>query len=198
MNPIAMIGAGALLLLLGAGLGYWLGSRRESGKTGEVQAELDAYRNQVTEHFSETAAHFQAIGAEYRKLYEHMATGAGQLCQGGQAVSFEPAEKLASGVVVDEPAPETEPSPPVDYEIAEPEAGERELPDIVSGEPAEAGPAAVRDTAEERPAEPGPTEAQADDAGKAEARKDDKSAAQELLAERELAVDDADAEKTIH
>lgn len=197
MNPIVMIGVGALLLLLGAGLGYWLGSRRESGRTGEVQAELDAYRTRVTEHFSETAGHFQAIGAEYRKLYEHMAAGAGQLCDGGEAVSFEPVEKLASGVVVDEPA--AEPAAPVDYEIAEPEAGEQELPDIVSGAPGDAEPAtATQKIAEAPQADSEVIDAQTDEPAKREARKEDADAAQELLAERELAVGETDAEKTLH
>ena len=88
MNPMALIGAGALILLIGAGLGYWLGSsgrRKASAEAEEVRTELDNYRQQVTEHFSTTAAHFEAIGAEYRKLYEHMATGAGELCDAGQA-----------------------------------------------------------------------------------------------------------------
>ena len=102
MSPIVLIGAGLLIALAGTGLGYWLGSfgrKHESEKASELQAELDKYRRDVTEHFSETAAHFQTLGKEYRKLYEHMAVGAGALCdtdQSGPNLSFAPVELLAS------------------------------------------------------------------------------------------------------
>jgi uncharacterized membrane-anchored protein YhcB (DUF1043 family) len=208
MNPMVTIVAGALLLLLGAGLGYWIGSRRESDKTGEVQAELDAYRQQVTEHFSATAAHFQAIGAEYRKLYEHMADGAGQLCQGGEAVSFEPVEKLAAGTVIDES------DQPRDYEIAESEAGEQELPEIVTGESsdesadepqpdkpaAEAAADAEAVTAEE-PVDAEPTDERPAETEVREAaleQPDETKNTEELLAERELSADESSADKTLH
>ncbi len=39
----------------------------------------------MTEHFGQTAAHFQAIGKQYRELYEHMATGAQSLCESDDA-----------------------------------------------------------------------------------------------------------------
>ena len=181
MNPMLMIGAAALLLL-GAGLGYWLGSRRESDKASEIQVELDTYRKQVTEHFGETAAHFQAIGGEYKKLYQHMAAGAGQLCDGGDVVGFEPVEKLAEGVVIDEQ------SPPRDYEITGAEEGEQELPDIVSSEPGESEPKVMEEPTDEQLAE---TEA-------AEAQLAETETAEELLVDRELAVDEVNAEKTIH
>jgi uncharacterized membrane-anchored protein YhcB (DUF1043 family) len=204
MNPMVTIVAGALLLLLGAGLGYWMGSRRESDKTGEVQAELDAYRQQVTEHFSTTAAHFQAIGAEYRKLYDHMAEGAGQLCEGGEAVSFEPVEKLSAGTVIDEP------EPPRDYEIAETEAGEQELPEIVTGESSEdvkgdtpATEAAATDDMpiDEKLVDAEPTDEQLAEAEVLEASLKQSAATdktEELLADRELSAEEVSADKTLH
>ena len=200
MNPMVTIVAGALLLLLGAGLGYWMGSRRESDKTGEVQAELDAYRQQVTEHFSTTAAHFQAIGAEYRKLYDHMAEGAGQLCEGGEAVSFEPVEKLSAGTVIDEPAQ------PRDYELAEPEAGEQELPEIVAGESSDEAPvteAAATDDLpiDEKPADVEPTDEQLAEAEVLEATLEQPVATEkteELLVDRELTAEEIAADKTLH
>ena len=82
MSPIIIIGAGALILFIGVGLGYWFGNagrKQETAKAGEIQAELADYRRQVSEHFSATASHFEAIGDEYRKLYAHMASGAGAL-----------------------------------------------------------------------------------------------------------------------
>jgi uncharacterized membrane-anchored protein YhcB (DUF1043 family) len=204
MNPMVTIVAGALLLLLGAGLGYWMGSRRESGKTGEVQAELDAYRQQVTAHFSTTAAHFQAIGAEYRKLYDHMAEGAGHLCEGGEAVSFEPVEKLSAGTVIDEP------EQPRDYEIAETEAGEQELPEIVAGESSDELPedtpvteaaAADEQPIEDKPVDVEPTDEQLAAAEVLEASLDQPAATEkteELLADRELSAEEVSAEKTLH
>ena len=157
MNPMVMTAVGALLLLVGAVIGYLMAGSRGSEKANEVQAELDDYRKQVTQHFSETAQHFQAIGAEYRKLYEHMATGAGQLCDGAEAVSFEPVEKLTEGIVIDDA------ESPREYEIAEPEGGDQELPDIVEAGTGEPGPAtdvaAASETADEAPAaEPQPAE----------------------------------------
>ena len=148
MNPMVMTAVGALLLLVGAVIGYMMAGSRGSEKANEVQAELDDYRKQVTQHFSETAQHFQAIGAEYRKLYEHMAAGAGQLCDGAEAVSFEPVEKLTEGVVIDDN------DTPRDYEIAEPEGGEQELPDIVETGVTDTAPESglAAETAEDRSA----------------------------------------------
>jgi len=114
MSSIVLIGAGALILFAGIGLGYWFGNsgrKHETEKAGKLQAELDNYRRDVTRHFDETAAHFRSIGKEYRKLYEHMAEGAGKLCdesQSGQALSFAPVEVLAAEegepVIADAPA----------------------------------------------------------------------------------------------
>ena len=80
MSPIILVGAGALLFGLGAGLGYWFSRNREATKASDIQDELDEYRRHVTEHFSETAQHFQALGQQYRSLYKHMAHGADALC----------------------------------------------------------------------------------------------------------------------
>jgi len=85
MSPIILVGAGILLFGLGLGLGYWFSHRREATKAGDIQSELDEYRRHVTEHFSETAQHFQAVGQQYRSLYKHMAQGAEALCDTAQA-----------------------------------------------------------------------------------------------------------------
>jgi uncharacterized membrane-anchored protein YhcB (DUF1043 family) len=140
MDPIT-IGAGALMLLAGVGIGYWLGNSgraRETEKADGIQAELDDYRRRVTDHFSTTAGHFQAIGDEYRKLYGHMAAGAGALCdpgQAGQVVSFESAELLAEA-----PPPRDFDAAPLDdsevgfSEIATKEPSDGELVEIQSAE----------------------------------------------------------------
>lgn len=84
MEPLLLNTIGALLILVaGTGLGYWIGNRRgssESAKASEIREEFEDYRRNVTEHFGQTASHFQAIGKQYRELYEHMASGAEALC----------------------------------------------------------------------------------------------------------------------
>lgn len=131
MSPIILIGAGIIVLVLGIGLGLWIGNigrGKEKARTAEVQAELENYRREVSEHFKTTAVHFESIGAEYRRLYEHMAAGAGSLFEMRPAVFETPVEKLA----VQEADEEAPPTPPRDYE--EPVAAEETLsarePDI--------------------------------------------------------------------
>jgi len=71
-------------LILGVGLGFWLGRLHRTSDTeklGQVEAELEDYKQRVTEHFSQAAAHFHAIGRQYRELYEHMANGSQDLCK---------------------------------------------------------------------------------------------------------------------
>ena len=57
MSPIVLIGAGALILLVGVGLGYVLSGvkgQRDAAKADEVRQELDRYRQEVSEHFGKT------------------------------------------------------------------------------------------------------------------------------------------------
>lgn len=175
MSPIVLIGFGALILLAGVGVGYYLASlrgRREAARADEIRDELDRYRQEVTEHFGKTAAHFQAIGVEYRKLYEHMASGEAALCESGKPVSFSPPELLADAAAA------TPPEPPRDYEITDSADAVTELPDIVAS-----GRAAA-----EAPADLEPTDRELADT----------EAAEEFIAERELTQDDAEREKTLH
>jgi uncharacterized protein len=46
-----------------------------------ARADLVAYREQVSEHFQRTGELFDRITTDYRSLYEHLATGATELCQ---------------------------------------------------------------------------------------------------------------------
>jgi uncharacterized membrane-anchored protein YhcB (DUF1043 family) len=175
MSPIVLIGAGALILLVGVGLGYVLSGvkgQRDAAKADEVRQELDRYRQEVSEHFGKTAEHFQAIGAEYRKLYEHMASGEASLCEPGRPVAFTPPELLA------EVAESADPQPPRDYEIADSDETASELPEIVANESVSVGePEAVEPTDQELV---------------------DTEATEELLAEHELAAEDPETEKTLH
>ena len=83
MSPIILVGAGILLFGFGLGLGYWFAhsqGKREATRASDIQNELDCYRRNVTEHFGETAQHFQTLGQQYQSLYKHMVQGAEALC----------------------------------------------------------------------------------------------------------------------
>lgn len=87
VGALALVGAGV-------GFGYWFATNgRERSKAEAIQAEFDAYRKEVGSHFEQTAQHFQTIGREYRALYDHMASGAEQLCDTratDERLSFDP------------------------------------------------------------------------------------------------------------
>ena len=178
MSAFVLIGAGVLLLLAGVGLGFWLGTigrKQEAEKVSDLQKELDDYRRNVTTHFNVTAEKFQKIGVEYRKLYEHMASGAAALCHSEPSegrLEFPTVELLAG----DEQEVEAEEvaAPPVDFEIAEPATAEE------ANVSTEAEPLNVPEI------EPSDEELQ------------DTESTEELLAERDLAQDEAEAGKTYH
>jgi len=176
MSPIIMIGAGTLVLVLGIGLGLLIGNIRqgkEMAKTAEVKAELDEYRRQVSEHFNTTAVHFETIGAEYRRLYEHMAAGAGSLCEFRPSVFATPVEQIANENV-DEDIVAT---PPRDYEaVVESDA----------------------DTSEEVIAAEGPEDLKLSDPEPSDQELEETETAEEILAEHEISPDSVEAEKTIH
>lgn len=144
MSSIVLIGAGVLLLVVGVGVGYWLGTlgrNQAAKKASDLEKELGDYRLDVTEHFRVTAEQFQAIGREYRKLYEHMATGAASLCDAkatGGRPSFPSADMItrgetAAGVIVDE----TRATPPGDFApqaAAVPEPSDEELRETEAAE----------------------------------------------------------------
>ena len=79
---------GTLCFLLGAGLGCIVAYLLvRGGRTHELEAELGQlnasftdYRDQVTSHFMHTSELVQEMTQSYRKVYEHLATGAQHLC----------------------------------------------------------------------------------------------------------------------
>ena len=78
----------ALGLALGSIVTYLVVAR--NGRTRKLQDELDQlkdrftdYRDQVTQHFMRTSELVQEITQSYRAVYEHLASGAQNLC-GGQ------------------------------------------------------------------------------------------------------------------
>lgn len=171
-----MIGTGAVVLVLGIGLGLWIGNIRqgkEMARTAEVKAELDDYRRQVSEHFNTTAVHFETIGAEYRRLYEHMAAGAGSLCEFRPSAFATPVEQIAN----EDAGEEIVATPPRDYE---------EVVDTDEGRTEEV-------LAAEEPADSSLADSEPSDAELVETE-----SAEELLAEHEISPDSAETEKTIH
>jgi hypothetical protein len=74
---------GALLLgvVLGAAVFAWL-TRRDRADQGEVErlrAELEEYREEVTEHFVETAQLVNNLTRSYKAVYDHLEHGAYRL-----------------------------------------------------------------------------------------------------------------------
>ncbi len=100
-QPMLLVAGGALLLIFGAALGYLVAAIRHSkaqARTDAVKAEYDAYRENVTGHFRETAVRFEALGEQYKSLYRHMADGAQNLCEkpaSAEALGFSPFPELA-------------------------------------------------------------------------------------------------------
>jgi uncharacterized membrane-anchored protein YhcB (DUF1043 family) len=137
MNAILLASASVAILLVGGGIGFWVGRSGIGGgkaRVQEAEAELEEYKRNVTEHFGQTAAHFQAIGKQYRELYEHMADGAQALCESeeaGKQLLFAPGADAQSTEVDDASAKTVEEGkarPPTDY--AE-QSGEDEAEDAV-------------------------------------------------------------------
>ncbi len=101
MNQLTfLIAGGALLLILGAALGYMVAvirQKRSQARAESIKAEFDAYREQVTGHFRKTAGQFQQLGVQYKALYDHLADGAQTLCKtpsGADALGFSPLPEL--------------------------------------------------------------------------------------------------------
>lgn len=82
---LAVLG-GIVFVLLGAGFGYQSAMMRErkagGGRTAsELKTELEDYQQNVSDHFMESAALLQGMTEQYKKIYEHMARGAQDLCE---------------------------------------------------------------------------------------------------------------------
>ncbi len=131
-ETVLIIAGGAGLLLIGLGLGFWvaqLRSGKQVAKAADVQKQFDEYRQSVTAHFGRTAEHFQAIGEQYRELYEHMASGADTLIDPqaiDEKLSFVPTAAIESAGDTDESAdvepPVTASADAVDDQDVEPAA----------------------------------------------------------------------------
>ena len=156
MNAILLASAGVLILLVGGGVGFWVGRSGIGGGKARIEkaeAELEEYKRSVTEHFGQTAAHFQAIGKQYRELYEHMANGAQVLCEPDEAgiqLLFAPGAEVVSTNVEgpsDEAIAEAEVQPPIDYAEQPIEEDPTDAPEA-AGEPTDQQQAEIAGKAE--------------------------------------------------
>ncbi len=78
---------GAALLAIGVAAGYFLanayldrGRSKLEEELEKARAELAAYRSSVDSHFIKTSQLFNRLTDDYREIYEHLATGAEDLC----------------------------------------------------------------------------------------------------------------------
>lgn len=86
MDMVLAVLGGIAFVLLGAGFGYQSAMMRErkagGGRTAsELKTELEDYQQNVSDHFMESAALLQGMTEQYKKIYEHMARGAQELCE---------------------------------------------------------------------------------------------------------------------
>jgi uncharacterized membrane-anchored protein YhcB (DUF1043 family) len=113
---------GAVLLVLGLGIGMLLGRRTspQSQKSREVERKLDqvlqdkkAYEDEVVEHFTDTAKLLNSLTESYREVHNHLASGAAELCQGQGPVVMGRLESGADSAEI--PAQLADIQPPLDY-----------------------------------------------------------------------------------
>lgn len=80
---LLLVGAGALIVGIVIGKLVASGSSANSEMAEELkqtQAELEEYKEKVTEHFSKTAELVNNMTESYRDVYRHLADSADQLC----------------------------------------------------------------------------------------------------------------------
>ncbi|MBV1787283.1 YhcB family protein [Marinobacterium sp. D7] len=115
---------------IGLVIGYLLG-RSNSGRQQEMASELDAaraelnkYKDEVTEHFETTAELVNGLTEQYRRVHQHLASGAQTLCtneQPGEALQASLQPRLHKQDIptvtdaVDNAEAEELPEPPRDY-----------------------------------------------------------------------------------
>lgn len=95
---------GIACLAVGIAIGYLLAGRvnNNPAKIGELEQKLQdlqrshsRYRDEVSEHFSTTAELVQQMTDSYKDVYQHLASGAQDLCSGEVASKLLPASSEA-------------------------------------------------------------------------------------------------------
>ena len=70
----------AVGIAAGIGLGFWLGRRRvENTSVASVQRENEQLREQVTDHFVETARLINQMTDSYKSVFDHLSESAEKL-----------------------------------------------------------------------------------------------------------------------
>ena len=95
-------------LVIGSLVAYWLLKRSggpESAQTRKVRQEFEDYKEKVDEHFNQTSEMFKDVTTEYKKLYDHMASSAVELCNTDLSIMprLEMQESLGESESVDKP-----------------------------------------------------------------------------------------------
>lgn len=139
--------------VIGAALFYWFSNMDEgtdSSKVKALEAEHEIYRKKVDDHFVNTAVLFKGLTEQYRDVYRHIASGAGDLCsEEAKAIQID----LEETALLAQPPVEVEVTEPVDNvnvvdaNEAEPEAVETKC------ESAECETTEIETTVEEKAAE---------------------------------------------
>jgi uncharacterized membrane-anchored protein YhcB (DUF1043 family) len=117
-----LVVAVAAALIIGAGIGWLLGAQRrpahrnviedlESRLEQAVSSRSD-YEAEVREHFSRTAELLNRLSEDYRSVYQHIASGADQLCDGEVVV---PADALTRDQAGEIPSQLIDVQAPLDY-----------------------------------------------------------------------------------
>ena len=103
MEPLVAL----VMVIFGIGAGFFFGritntavrnSKRLDADLKRVRAEHDNYKNDVTRHFEKTSELVNAMTTSYRAVYEHLATGAQNLCdeQVGKLIMEAPVERITN------------------------------------------------------------------------------------------------------
>lgn len=79
--PWLLVLAGVLIGTLVGGLGALIALRRDEDGVNprELRNELDAYRDEVAQHYTETAKRVDALTQAYKSVYDHLEEGAFRL-----------------------------------------------------------------------------------------------------------------------
>jgi len=80
-NWLAIFIAALLGLVLGALIAQWFNKSDEEAKEKLIalEKEFDAYREEVSDHFVETAAMVNQLTSSYKNVYDHLEKGAYKL-----------------------------------------------------------------------------------------------------------------------
>lgn len=108
-EPWMLALVGIVLVAVGIGLGVSLG-RRGDARVRALEAELEQaraerarYQEQVAQHFGRTATLFRDLTQQYGTLWQHLATGARDLCP-ERVAALEEQMGQAPGLLTSEPA----------------------------------------------------------------------------------------------